>query len=410
MRSIVAVVSAILPILMSTSAIAGRFAGFSSDRTVYVSGTDQICKPIPTISPPIATKVPTDKSAPSNATTTRAVPDCKTGTVQQIAKLRLRRPPQQTASTSQYQVASLGTLLTIRDRVSNALHVSWQSTDPIKRIHAIFVDAQTIAIEYETSFAGRITIQTVAFVLTALPKKVDAAVIPNLAPAGQALSPAAEKALRIARTWTQKRNHRRARKSYEAVLAIAPHSSEAIFGIARHAAAMGQKVVAIAALNQLAAQNTAQSIEWLIEARTNPAFRRIRGEPAFRKAVRLDVPTNRQTAYERLVGLGGKWEQSGVACEQADVSLHLKGRLHTFVMKIRSRCRGQSFTTKLKGSWQTSSQSQKAPSQLQLTFPNEKRESEQLLCQLSACPDQREDCLRCDIDRDLSVQLRPVRR
>jgi hypothetical protein len=147
---------------------------------------------------------------------------------------------------------------------------------------------------------------------------------------------------------------------------------------------------------------------WRIEARFDKAFKSLRANTRFRKAVGIDRdPSRPLSAYERLVGLGGQWEQASLPCEQPKVSLKLdRSRKRRFDLVIRSRCQGVVETTRLDGRW-----AGKGSDQLQLIFPNQDAADEGLMCRVELCADSSgEDCLRCRPDQDLEFLLRVVRR
>ena len=127
------------------------------------------------------------------------------------------------------------------------------------------------------------------------------------------------------------------------------------------------------------------------------------GFAVFREIAALAGPP---TAYERLVGKGGHWEQASVPCDQPKVFLDLEPKDRSFALTIESRCRGRSNVTELAGPWTS-----RGRDRLILTFPTPKGADETLVCPIDTCDDgSGEDCLRCQPARDLSFVLRIVRR
>src|SRR5206468_6772547 len=105
---------------------------------------------------------------------------------------------------------------------------------------------------------------------------------------------------------------------------------------------------AIAALERLATSSKADAIEWRVEARFDKAFAGLRADPKFRAAVGLDHKAS--TPYERFMGFGGQWEQTGTSCDKPEVRL-VAQRDRTVRLRIKTVCEGQVFDTPFKGTW-----------------------------------------------------------
>lgn len=113
-----------------------------------------------------------------------------------------------------------------------------------------------------------------------------------------------------------------------------------------------------------------------------------------------------ESARERLVGKGGRWEQSLVPCERPRVYLELEPEEKTFELSIESRCRGRSNVTEFDGRWDAEGRDR-----LVLIFPEPDQSDETLRCEIARCDDAgREDCVACQLAPDLAFELRLVRR
>jgi hypothetical protein len=222
-----------------------------------------------------------------------------------------------------------------------------------------------------------------------------------VAPAGgPAAAPIADPKIAAAVAAARKATGARAAAAWRAVLALDAQHAEALF---RSAQLVGrQPAAALAALAALAGSPRPDAIEWLIEARFDPAFAALRAEPRFRAAVGLDRRAT--SAYERLLGLGGQWEQSGTACDRAEVRLAL-ARDRTFKLRVRTACQGSQLDMPFKGTWRIEGD------RVVLTLPNKGRkttEADEAGCALQAAGD--EDALTCQIGRDLDFTVLPTRR
>jgi hypothetical protein len=202
-----------------------------------------------------------------------------------------------------------------------------------------------------------------------------------------------------------RRRWKKAEEAYRAALAGGDVPA-ARYGLAAALAGQGSAADAITELVALARSTHPEAPRWLVEARLGDRFSRLRGEAGFRRAVGIDPdPARPPTAYERLVGLGGRWEQTGTACQQPTVDLGLDRKTGKFQLVIRNRCQGQDESTRLGGTWQAS-----GAAALELRFPNAGGPEEKLSCQLDAAPDRTgEDRLSCTLE-DMTFTMRVVRR
>jgi hypothetical protein len=203
-------------------------------------------------------------------------------------------------------------------------------------------------------------------------------------------------------------NARAAEAAYRQVLDIDPGQPEARYGLARSLARQRKHPAAVEALAALAASQHPEAVTWLVEARFDRAFARLRSDAGFRAATGLDSDGTRpRSLYERLLGFSNTWEQSEVKCEQAEVRLSLDRRARTFKLVITTRCGGHPLSTRLQGTFRLG-QPPAAGERVDLVLPNREGPEESVACRMQVCAG--EDCLQCVVDEDLSFSLLPVRR
>ena len=144
------------------------------------------------------------------------------------------------------------------------------------------------------------------------------------------------------------------------------------------------------------------AIEWLVDARFDASFSSLRAEPKYRAAVGLDRPA--QTTYERAMGFGGQWEQTGTSCDKAEVKLQMM-RDRSFKLRVKTVCEGRIYDLPFHGTWRIDGD------QLVLNLPNAGKKdtvADQAGCKFERAGD--EDALRCKLDRDLEFVVLPTRR
>lgn len=227
-------------------------------------------------------------------------------------------------------------------------------------------------------------------------------------PAAKAPAPTVDQATKIA-TLADMARALRGKKAFHAwqeVLLLDAWHSEALFNLA--ALSMGSKQAqdALTRLGLLAKRMRLDAIEFLIEARRHPAFAPVRGDAAFRELVGIGaLPA---TDYERLMAHGGGWEQTGTACDRAEVVMQL-ARARTFTLLVTTRCQGEVAKLKFRGTWSLDAA---ATGALLLTFGKAKGtakpEKDQATC--SIAPKGDEFMLTCAIDEDLQLEMLPSRR
>lgn len=394
-------------------AVAGPFGGFSQDRTRYLDGRDQVCAPIRVTAP-----------------ASRAVPACERADGQRIASLRFRRGVPQQGARADFEASFRGTDITLRARRDQRPIVTWSTMDPIERITGVHAseDGALVAVEYQARFGGRAQTRVVVFALPGAPAAGSAGTAGPVhartpeatgaagaaatrageaaatAPAPAAGDPRVDALLAKARRLDARGRARAAEAAYGRVLAVDPGHTEARYGVARSLARQRRAADAVQALAALAGSERADAVEWLVEARFDRAFRRMRGDPGFRAAVGLDRdPARPPSLYERLLGFSHVWEQAEIKCEQAEVRLDMERRARRFRLAITTRCGGRPITTRLQGSFRL-----RGDSTVELVLPNPEGPAEAVPCRMDTCSG--EGCLRCAIDADLSFTLLPVRR
>lgn len=420
------VIAGVIITLAGSQALAGPFGGFARDERRYLVDRDNICMPV---------AIPADFAEKNPGQALQTVPTCNTADTATLSSWRFRRGQAQRGSEAVFAATARGRMLSLqsRDPRGNAVElVTWEASDPIARVVAVYAspNRRLVAVEYEVRFAGRLRVEVIGFTVPgaeqssgsaeseppsspsstgSAPVSGSSAEKSGSAPAatGQAapkLPAAAAKALKKAQRAARGKRHRAAFKAYRTVLSADPEHSEARFGIARAYAGQKQQEDAVRALQTLAASRRVDKVIWLVEARFDKAFSRLRADTGFRAAVGLDrAPGTKAHIYERLVGFTSTWEQPETTCENAEVALKLDRHKRTFRLRITSRCGGYKDVTRLRGRWDMA-----VGDQVILTLPNKKAKEEAVVCRMQTCSD--EDCLRCVLDRDLEFVLRPVRR
>lgn len=413
MRHLFAVIISALVASTGPSALADSFGGFSADETLYLSGRDRVCTPLAV-----------------SAGAAKGFASCEAADPSRVAAARFRRGTEQRGTRAKYAAAAKSTTLTVSAQggqgAGAGVVVTWTSTDPIARILGVYVSdkEKLLAVEYESGFGGRLRTEVVAFVL---PRAAGAQAEPTpgqeaqptkperpapgtatpgtvTTPTTPALSPDAEKALAQARKLARRGRHKDAAAWYRKVLAADAGHAEARYGMARSLAAQRKLDSALSELQALAASGRDDAAIWLVEARFDPSFARLRDNPAFRAATGLSAsPGQKRSLYERLVGFASTWEQPETKCEKPQINLDLDRRARTFALRITSRCGGNDDVTRLRGSFTI-----KEPDQVILSMPNKGGNDETMQCTMRVCDD--EDCLHCLVDMDLDFLVRPVRR
>lgn len=374
-------------LLLAAPASAGVFGGFSADENSYLRGTDQVCLPIP-------------------AGARTAVATCKAASTEEVAKATYRKTKPETGPRARYSAKASGSDLTLQELGGRT--VEWSSVDPIAGVDAVYVSpsGKMIAVELRTRFGGRMVEDVAVFAVAKQTREQAAASAAASSSVAPTRSKTASKAIAAGWAALKKKKWAPAQASFEKALGEAD-DAEARYGVAVALGGAGKTAEAITRLADLAKSPLPNAVVWLVEARSEKVFKKLLIDKAFRKAVGLDPDPGRPTyAYERLVGLGGHWEQAGISCESARINLKLSRRPRTFSLAITSKCQGYGDTVKLAGAWDA-----RGADAASLTFPNPGGKEEVLQCTLSVCTDgSGEDCLSCGPGTDLEMNLRLVRR
>jgi hypothetical protein len=397
--SVKRLVSAWFTLLLSIGvAHAGPFGGFSPDDTSYRVGRNQLCIPI-------ALGAQGDNA-------------CRKASASEIGEVRYDLGKVQGAGDEYGAKASGGSII-VTNRQSKATH-SWSSTQVVSRVVSVHRSSAggAIAIVYETRFGRRLLEEVVVFKVpkssasatgtasTASVKHAAAGTLSGIEPKIVERSKKLAKLLSRGHKARQKRQYARALKAYAGAEVEAPGDPAALFGRAAVLAATGKGAEAVALVEKIAASKHGEAPLWLVEARQAKEFDALRSDKGYREALGLDQGGRAQSAFERVAGPGGTWEQPGASCREPTVALKLKRASLKFALTIKDVCQGSVSRTKLAGRWTT-----RGTDALLLIFPNPGGADETLLCSVSVCSDgSGEDCVACALDPELSFTLRTVRR
>lgn len=382
---------------LASAARADKFGGFSGVDRPYLVNQDRVCTPL---------KV--------TAGAASGAPSCTKAATDAIAKLSIKDPIAQAGAKATFAASASGRTLTVTRKASGAAVVVWSALDPIGRVVEVYASQYNdrVAVAYTTRRAGSEVTDVVAFDLGAgAPTPT-----PDVPPSGSVgiggrlqtdggpriPPPPADPKLTAAVTAARKATGARAIAAWKSVLALDAAHAEALFQTAAAQAAAKQAAAALATLDALAATNRPDAIEWQIEARFSPAFAALRTDTKFRAAVGLGRPA--ASDYERLMGLGGQWEQAGTACDTAEVRLHAL-RDRTFKLRVKTVCQGSTSEMPFKGTWRIDG------ARVILTFPNKGKAvsaEDETACAFERAND--EDALKCTMGRDLEFTVLPTRR
>lgn len=387
---------------------AGVFGGFGADGS-YLRGTDQVC---------------------TRVSGKLDVPTCVKKSAAAIAKLRFDAGSRQRGDDARYAARSRGSRIEITPAAGGEPVAVWDAGTAVSKVGAVYLSraGDAVAVEYSSRFGGRSVEDVVVIALPETARSAsgragsEGARVGAKAAAGAAdvadpealppESPEVSRALAAARKAARKKRWKAALAAAERALDADAGHPEALFWRAAGRAQTGDRAGAVQALEAVATGGRPRAALWRVEARRHPAFRALRADADFRRAVGLDRRAGAApSTYERLVGYGGSWEQAAIPCEQARANLSLataptEGEPgQRFELVIRSRCQGRRETTRLDGLWRTTAAG------LELVFPNPQGPKEAMQCRLERCADASgEDCLRCQPEPDIEFLFRIVRR
>jgi hypothetical protein len=378
-----------LVMVVAAPAAADTFGGFSGVDRPYLVNQDRVCEPLAV--------------ADGKAT---GMPRCDKKDADVVAALRVKPVVEQRGSKASFVAAAEGTTLKVSRKDADEPLVAWDAPDPIVKVTAVYASQyeDRVAVAYTVRRLGREVSDVVAFELVKTTGR-DAPPAPTTSAPPTSATAAAASAddPRIAKAVDAAKKAAKAKQlaAWKDVLAIDAQHGEALYRIAQAQASAKASADAIATLEQLAHSARADAIEFLVEARFDAAFAALRADPKYRTAVGLDRKA--QGAYERVMGLGGHWEQSGTSCERAQVELVLK-RDRSFSIRIATACEGVSELAR-KGTWRIDGD------RVILTIPTKGQKvtaKDEAPCSLEATGD--EDAMHCSLGHDLDFTVLPTRR
>ena len=369
-------VFALLLALAATSAMADSFGGFSGVTSPYLVNQDRVCAPL----------------AVSNGVATGS-PKCEKAATDAIAQLSIKPA----AESPAFAASATGKTLTVTRKDGSAV-VTWNAPDPIGKVVAVYASQyeDRVAVAYTTRSLGKEVTNVVAF-----------EVVKTQGRGGdQTQTQTQTNTNTSASTSTTSDDPKLVAavkaKDWKKVLAIEPAHAEALYRTAAAAIAAKKKDAALGAIEALGKSGRADASEWQVEARFDPAFAPLRADPKFRAAVGLDRPA--KNGYERTMGFGGQWEQTGTSCEKAEVKLNMQ-RDRTFRLRVKTACEGHNMDLPFHGTWRVDGDD------VVLTFPTNGMKAsakDDTTCKFEKVGD--EDALHCKLDKDLEFQVLPTRR
>ncbi|MBL0213495.1 MAG: hypothetical protein IPQ07_06420 [Myxococcales bacterium] len=285
--------------------------------------------------------------------------------------------------------------------------MTWDAPDPITKIVEVYGSQydDRVAVAYTTRRMGKELTDIVGFDLQ---KEVrhdpqldpDHPTGPTVTP--PTVTPPEDPKLTKAVAAARKLTKAKALAGWQAVISIDPQHAEALYQIAVLQAGAKKPAEAQASISALAASTRPDAIEWLIEARFDKAFATLRADPQFRAKIGLDKKGG--SAYERLMGFGGQWEQTGTSCDTPEVRFTAT-RDRVVRIRVKSRCSGQVYDLPFKGAWRSDGD------RVVLTFATKGKAvtaADEAVCKFEAQGD--EDSLHCNLGNDIEFVVLPTRR
>jgi hypothetical protein len=376
--------------LVAAPAAADTFGGFSAIDAPYLINQDRVCQPL---------------EVKAGAAT--GSPSCTTMPTDQVANLSVKPGELQHGANADFSATASSRTLTIANATGSAV-VTWTAPDPIGKIVDVYATkyGDRVAVAYTTRSFGKEVTQVVAFVLVKTTGKgAPAPTGPTTTTGPTAAPPPEDPKITKAADAARKATGGKALGAWQGVLALDALHSEAQFRIAALRASTKQTADAVAMLQTLAKSARPDAVEWLVEARFDPAFATVRADPKYRDAVGLDRPPG--TTYERLMGLGGQWLQNGTQCDAGEVHFTVK-RDRTFKIDFKSSCGGHTDDQSFKGIWAIEG----AGIKLILPTHGKAGAEDEAACvfEVQGQTQDKEDALRCALGKDLDFVVLPVRR
>ena len=393
---------------------ADTFSGFSGVDRPYLVNQDRVCQPI----------------AIAGNTATGA-PRCEKAAADVIARLSIKPPIVQSGAKASFTAQAAGRTITVSRKAGGAL-VAWDAPDPVVRIVELYASQydDRVAVAYAVRRAGKEVTDIVAFDLGQNQSAIrdvtppgggsDASGSATGSPAGAAgtaggatagatapgtgaaVEPPPDPQVVKAAADARAAPKAKALAAWKAVLALDAGNPEALFRTAIAQLAARHTAEALAALQALSSSPHADAVEWLVDARFDPAFAALRADAKFRAAVGLD--RRPATPYERLMGFGGQWEQTGTSCDKPEVRF-VATRDRKFRLRVKTTCEGAVYDTPFQGTWRLEGQ------RVVLQLPTRGRAAtaaDEASCLFEITGD--EDALRCSLGHDLEFVVLPTRR
>jgi hypothetical protein len=374
MDRLVRAATCLLVLSGAAAARADSFGGFSSVDRPYLVNQDKVCSPLSI----------TDGTA-------TGVPRCDKVAADRLAQLSFKEGAVQRGAKATFAVTASGRSLVV-SRVGGGDVVRWEALDPISRVVEVYADHEDrLAVVLQVRRAGRDMTDVVGFALRAGSSSSGAQVAgaagkdpaASVGPAGKdpaasvdpALDPALERVVAAAR----KQKGANAVKGWLIVLTLSPDHAEALFRSAGAALAAKRREQALSWLAKLGASTQPDAIEWMVAARFDPAFASLRADPGFRRSVGLDRKPDHP--YDKVMGLGGVWEESGTSCDSPTVAMTFT-RERRFRIKVRSVCEGMVNESKFAGTWKVDGKG------VALALPNRDLDADVLHCAFEASGDE----------------------
>lgn len=378
----VASVAATLPAAL---AAADSFGGFSSINRAYLVNQDKVCQPLEV-----------------KAQVAAGLPRCDKTAADRLAELSFKPGSEQRGPKAVFTATASGRTLTV-SRNGGPEVVRWEAMDPIGKVVEVYADHEDrVAVLYQVRRLGRDMTDVVAFELRgaqAAQPKPDATKPDSKLDATRPVAPPEDPAVAKAVAAARKAKGKAALAAWQKVLAAAPDHGEALFRKAALSLAAKDKAGALAALRALGESKHPEAVEWRVAARFDAAFASLRADPDYRKAVGLDRPS--LEPYEKVMGAGGVWEQSGTSCDSPTVAMTFT-RDRKFRLTVKSVCEGMVANAKFAGTWRT-----EGPG-VALILPNRDAKDDLVRCVFEAAGD--EEALRCPLDEELQIRVLPARR
>jgi hypothetical protein len=392
-------------VCLASAAHADTFSGFSGVDRPYLVNQDRVCTPI----------------VVANSTATGA-PRCEKATADVVARLSIKPPIVQSGPAAAFTAQASGRTITVSRKTGGTV-VTWDAPDPVVKLIELYASQydDRVAVAYNVRRAGKEVTDIVAFDLghnqTAVKPPappvsppVDTTVPPTSDPtkdpardAGKpgpprVIDPKLAKAVANARAAPKNK----ALAAWQAVLALDTIHAEALFRSAAAQVAAKHTADALASLAALAGSGRTDAIEWLVEARFDAAFAPLRADPKFRAVVGLDRKP--ATTYERLMGFGGQWEQSGTSCDRPEVRFTAT-RDRNVKIRVKTSCEGSIYDSSFKGTWRVDGD------RVVLQLPTKGKQltaADEATCGFEGAGD--EDAMRCSLGHDLDFVVLPTRR